>query len=59
MGTVFVLLSVLVGIIHAMSALTGALAGEATAVPEETGVDEEIVAVIGAAIGRYRHTRAR
>lgn len=58
MGVVFVLLSSLVGIIHAMSRLSGLIEGRAATAPagapQPAAIDDEIVGVIGAAIRMYR-----
>ena len=58
MGVVFILLSLLVGIIHAMSSLSRLIEGPALARAEAgQAVDEELVGVIGAAISIYRSKR--
>ena len=59
MGVVFVLLTMLVGIIQAMSALAARLTPETPATATATQVspaagDAETIAVIAAAIGAYR-----
>ena len=61
MGTVFVFLGVLVAAMYAMSALAARLSVEPRVTPPQTVApappksgDEEVVAVISAAISRYR-----
>ena len=56
MGTVFVLLTLLVGVVQGMSALCAAIAVPAAAPPQSGagGVDAETVGVIAASIDRYR-----
>lgn len=54
MGTVFVLLAVLVGVVHGMSALCAAIAPPAPPSDGAHTEDAEIVGVIAASIDRYR-----
>ena len=63
MGVVFVLLTLLVGIIRGMSALCARIegpapaAGGASAAPAGALTNQELVGVISAAIAAYRHRR--
>jgi sodium pump decarboxylase gamma subunit len=56
MSVVFVLLTTLVGVISAMSALCRRFAPEAPPVRAATG-DDELISVITAAINHYRRRR--
>ena len=58
MTVVFVLLTLLVGIIHAMSALARLVTGPPTPIEDAALVDEELIGVIAVAIGYYRRDRA-
>lgn len=57
MTVVFVLLTTLVGVVMAMSALCQRFAPEAPPVPK-SAEDDELVSVIAAAINHYRRRRA-
>ena len=57
MTVVFVLLTTLVGVVTAMSALCRRFAPEPEAVPAQGTQDDEIVGVIAAAISQYRRSR--
>lgn len=62
MGVVFLLLTLLVGVIRGMSALALALGGEPAPTPPAAGAtaansDEDVMPVIAAAIGAYRKHR--
>lgn len=50
MGVVFMLLSLLVGVVHAMSRFAQAIEG----MPSVPAADEEIVSVISAAVAAHR-----
>jgi sodium pump decarboxylase gamma subunit len=59
MGVVFVLLTLLVGVVHGMSRIAQAIEGIPTpsaAAPSMAG-DEELVGVISAAVAAYRRKR--
>jgi len=58
MSVVFVLLTALVGIINAMSALCRRFAPEAPRQAAAPDRDDELVSVIAAAITQYRQRRA-
>ena len=57
MSVVFVLLTLLVGVVTAMSALCRRFAPEAPA-PAKSIEDDEVISVIAAAINHYRRSRA-
>jgi sodium pump decarboxylase gamma subunit len=57
MSVVFVLLTTLVGVVTAMSALCRRFAPEVPA-PSNADEDKELVSVIAAAINHYRRSRA-
>jgi sodium pump decarboxylase gamma subunit len=60
MGVVFVLLTLLVGVVQAMSRLCRLLEGEpapTAAAGSPVAVEEEIVSAISVAIAAYRHKR--
>ena len=57
MSVVFVLLTALVGVVTAMSALCRRFAPEAPPA-EKTSEDDELISVITAAINHYRRNRA-
>lgn len=62
MGVVFVLLTLLVGVVQGMSRLCRLIEGAAPAVRAAEGppvVEDEIVSVIGAAVATYRHQHKR
>jgi sodium pump decarboxylase gamma subunit len=58
MAVVFILLSALVGILHLMSALSGALTTDSFDAASSIDTDSELVGVIGAAIHEYRRRRS-
>ncbi len=59
MGVVFILLSLLVGIVHAMSAFSRLLTRSSVEIAPEPVLDEEIIGVISAAISQYRNAHSQ
>lgn len=60
MGTVFVLLTALIGLVHLMSRVSRLLEGPAPAAAPGAGsraIDPKVLSAIGAAVRRYRDER--
>ena len=59
MSVVFVLLSILVGVVHAMSAFSRLFAGSTLDDALDLIIDDETISVIGAAITQHRRAERR
>lgn len=58
MTVVFVLLGLLVGMVHGLSAVCRMVIGTVVPEPDSTQADEELIGVIAAAIRHYRRDRS-
>ena len=58
MGVVFFLLTLLVGIVHAMSAFSRLFPQDVAETASTSDMDAELISVIGAAIHQYRSKRS-